>query len=59
MIVSGETFQSVKMCGERCAWSFTSYYIIIDDNGNRNRCPSECFLTIKEYRNQRLKEIGI
>ncbi|MDD4157430.1 MAG: hypothetical protein PHY08_12765 [Candidatus Cloacimonetes bacterium] len=34
-------------------------YRLIDDNGSRIICPICCFIPVEEYRNKRLKEIGI
>ena len=35
------------------------YYRIIDDTNSSNVYPMKCFLTLEEYRNRKLEEIGI
>jgi hypothetical protein len=35
------------------------HYTIVDDAGNKHLYQKDFFITLEEYRNKRLKEIGI
>lgn len=41
------------------AYESNSYYVVINDDGIKNAYPLTYFITLEEYRNKKLGEIGI